>query len=311
MLLRNRFLNTASFLSAPADPPGGKKPVADAVESMEDAGDGNDDTGANGGDTGGDDAGADQDGGDTGADGEDGAAGDDDDAGADEDDDPDLAGFTPEQRAKIQAKIDKETRWRDRQLERAHAKRRSAEEDVRAAAIITAKPGENLTQEQIEARARDLAGQMSAQDRYDEAANQTHAKGLKAYGDKWKKALDKLPRLGGVDLADMKEIVETDNPEVVLFTLTDPDEYERVMSLPPAKRRTEFIKIGLKEPPKRKTETKESKRPGDVTPPVKPVGGGRQVAAQQVNLYDPNLQDDAAWYAARNATRRKKFSDVA
>lgn len=308
MLLRNRFLNTASFLSAPADPPGGKKAVADVVGSVEDTGDGNDDTGANDGDTGGDDAGADQDGGGAGTDGGD-ADGDGDDTDPDEDDDPELAEFTPEQRAKIQARIDKETRWRDRQLERTHAKRRSAEEDVRAAAAITAKPGENLTAEQIEARARELANGMSAQDRYDAAANETHTKGLKAYGDKWKKALDKLPKLGGVDLADMKEIVETDNPEVVLFTLTDPDEYERVMSLPPAKRRTEFIKIGLKEPPKRKVATTESKRPGDVTAPVKPVGGGRQVAAQTVNLYDDKAPDDA-WYTARNETRRKKFSNA-
>lgn len=310
MLLRNRFLNTASFLSVPADPPGGgKKAVADVVGSVEDTGDGNDDAGSNAGAEAGEDAGDAGDG--EGGDGEgDGSGGDESDADPDEDDDPELAEFTPEQRAKIQARIDKETRWRDRQLERTHAKRRSAEEDVRAAAAITAKPGENLTAEQIEARARELANGMSAQDRYDAAANETHTKGLKAYGDRWKKALDKLPKLGGVDLADMKEIVETDNPEVVLFTLTDPDEYERVMSLPPAKRRTEFIKIGLREPPKPKVTAKESKRPGDVAAPVRPVGGGRQVAAQQVNLYDPNLQDDAAWYAARNATRRKKFSDA-
>lgn len=307
MLLRNRFLNTASFLSAPNDlPSDGKKPVGEVVGSVEETGDddvGGDDQDAGEVGDGGAIAGGDED-----PDG----AGDDDDP--DEDDDPDLAGFTPEQRKKIQAKIDKETRWRDRQLERTHAKRRSAEEDVRAAAAINAgvKPGENLTDEQIEERARVLAGQLSAQERYDNASNETHANGLKAYGDKWNKTLAKLPKLGGLDKPDMDDILATDHPEVVLFSLSDPDTYDRVMTLPPAKRRTEIIKLGMKEPPKRaKAGDKESKRPGDVTAPVRPVNGGRQVAAQSVNLYDPNLQDDDAWYAARNATRRKKFSDVA
>lgn len=306
-VLRNRFLNTASFLSAPDDPPaGGKKPLAEAVDSVEDTG--GDDTG-----------GADDEVVEADAAGDDGevAGGDENpDAAADEDDDPDLADLPAEVRAKAKAAIERrvarETGWRDRQIDKLHAKRRAAEEDVRAAEAVvgrradgTATP-ENLTQAQIEERAQALAKNMSAQAQYDQNANDADAKGVSAYGDKWRSTMAKLPKLGGVDLTDMVDILNTDQPHVVLYSLADPETYERVMALPPARRRNEFVKLSLKEAPKVRGVVAD-KRPGNSPAPPRTINNGRKVAAQTVNLADDKLSDDE-WYAARNATRRKKFS---
>lgn len=312
-VLRNRFLSTSSLLFAPPDPPaGGKKPVADVVESVDvEQGTGGEgeagETGAEGGD--GDDGGAEGDDGGGAEGGED----------ADEDEDPDLAELPPEVRAKAKAAIEKrvarETGWRDRQIDRLHAKRRSAEEDVQAVGtIVSRQPGaaaapENLTEAEIDRRATERARSMTAQQQYDDNSNDADQRGKAAYGDKWGTAIGKIPKLGGVDVPDMVDILATDQPHVVLFQLSDPETYERVMALPPARRRNEYVKLAMKEAPKPRA-TNTSKRPSEATPPVTPLQGGRRVAAQQVNLADDKVDDDA-WYAARNATRRKKFSDHA
>ncbi len=311
-LFRNRFLNTASFLLDPRDP------TKDASQQQEqgngdtndeggagddDASDGADDTG-----TAADAAAGDED------DGEGEDADDDGDDGSDDDeeddDDPDLAGFTPEQRTVIKKRIAKETRWRDKQLERVHARRRSAEEDARAASAIAAGGAavpENLTAAEIEKRARQLAGQMSTQEQYDKDCNETHAKGVKDFGKRWPKALATLPRLGGIAQDAMTEILATEEPHTVMMQLADPDIYERVMSLSPAKRRTEFVKLSMNQIPKR-GKVVENKRPGDAPPPPRVIKGNRAVAAQSVDLHDDKVEDDK-WYAERNRTRRKKFSE--
>lgn len=313
-ILRNLFLNTAAFNLGPNDPPGGgdgKTEDGSASNDTNDDAGGADDTSAEGGvDAGDDTGGADDD-----------ASGVDDDSDDDaEDDDPDLADLSPEQRKKVAAKIARETTWRDRRIGKLTAKRREAQADndamttildgqgTRPARAPAAKPGENLTAEQIEQRAKILAGQMSAQDKYDEDCNDANAAGVKDFGKKWNSALANLNKLGNVDVSDMVDILATEQPHVVLFELSDPETYQRIMDLSPAKRRTEFVKLSLKEPPKGKTA--ESKRPGDARPPVRQVNGGRQVAAQSVDLYATNVDDDA-WYKARNETRRKKFTNVA
>lgn len=301
-ILRNMFLNTAAVVLDPRDP------VNDGTSQQQDAGDDTNsanDTGTEGRE----DAGAAGDG-----TGDDGEPGDADPDGSDDDDgneDDELAGFTPEQREKIEARIARETTWRDRQLARLNAKKRSAEEDVRAARTIAeggAAAPENLTEAEINKRAEVRASQMSAQERYDNDANAAFAKGSEVYDKKWKTALDRLPNLGGVDLSDMQNILATDKPHVVLFALSDPETYERVMALPVAKRHTEFIKLSLRDEPKAAKTAKESKRPGDAPPPVRPLSNGRKVAAQAVDLADDKVSDEA-WYAERNRTRRKKFSD--
>lgn len=302
--LRDRFLGTASFLLAPNDPPAGGN---DGAGQDQNAGDN---------DTGGDDGkgkttvlkedvGAEDD------------AGAGDDAGGADDDDSDLADLPPEARAKAKAAIEKrlarEVGWRDRQIDRLYRKNREKDADNQAletiadparrpAAQAQTDPNRKFTQAEVQAEARKI----SAQDKYDNDANDADARGKAVYGNKWGSTLAKLPKLGGVDVTDMVDILNTDQPHVVLYQLSDPDTYQRVMDLPPARRRNEFVKLSLKEAPKR---IEESKRPAEQAAPVAAIAGGRRVAASQVDLYDEKVEDDA-WYAARNASRRKKFTNV-
>lgn len=300
-LFLNRFLGTASFLCGPDDPPGGEQQGGDDNNA---AGGEQQDDGNEAGDEG-----------EAGAQGE-GEAGDDEAGGEGEgsggdDEEDELAGLTPEQRAKVEARIERETAWRDRQIDRLYAKRRAAEADVEAAgAIVQRQPGaENLTPTQIEERARELAKTMTAQATYDEACNNAFAEGKKQFEGKWDGALAKLPKLGGVEIADMQNIMATEQPHAVLYQLSNPETYERVMGLPPAKRFAEFVKLSLKQFPK-PSSGKESKRPGDAPPPPRAINGsGRRIAAQQVDIYKDDVPDDA-WYAERNRQRRKKFTSV-
>lgn len=308
-VLRNRFLNTTALLFDPREPTGGAQ--------QDDTGDAGDDVGDDTGAEAEQDAGDAGDGAESDGDGEDGGFDDGSDAGAD---DPDLADLPPEVRVKARAAIErgiaKETGWRDRRIAKLHARNRSAQEDVTALETI-ADPARRSAQQQEDPNrkftAEDVkteAARLRAQDDYDTKANDTDAQGVATYRDKWKTTMAKLPKLGGIDVNDMVDILNTDQPHVVLFQLADPEIYERVMALSPARRRNEFVKLSLKEVPKPRAVIGESKRPGAAPAPVVPVGSGRRVAAQQVDLHNDKIPDDA-WYEARNATRRKKFSDHA
>lgn len=305
-LFRNLYLNTASVLFAPPDPP---KDGDNGGNDNQDQGDGeqqSEGTPGEGEGQGGEGGGAEGEGGGEGE-GE-GEGGEGSEAGDGEDDE--LAGLTPEQREKVERRLARETGWRDRQIDRLHAKKRTAEGGLDAARTALEKAGTGADGKATDEQIRAAAQLLTAQERYDEACSNTDSNGRKAYKDKWSSATSKLAKMGGVSVDDMVAIVATDHPEVVLFTLSQrPDEYERIMALPPAKRTNEFVKIGLKEPPKA-ISTKESVRPGDVAKPVRPIQGSRQSGTNsRVNLYDDKVSDDD-WYAERNKTRRKKFSDA-
>lgn len=245
-------------------------------------------------------------------DSEEGGADNENDTGEEGNDDEDeFADLTPEQRAKVQARIERETRWRDRQIDRLYSKKRTAEAEAEAAAVIAAGRTVSLpdtaplTPEQVRIEAQKL----NAKDKYDEDCNATDAAGRAAFGDKWSEAVAKLPKMGGIEIADMVNILATDNPAMVLYTLANnPDKYEQVMSLPPARRVNEFVKLGLKPLPKA-TSREGSKRPSTATPPVVPITGGRATAAKTVNLFDDKVPDED-WYRVRNETRKKKFTQV-
>ena len=313
-LLRNRFLGTAAFLSM-ADGDGGTQQQQDDPGKDGGAKGADDVTGKDAGQDGDDDGAA---GGDQGDD--DGAGDGDDDGAGDGDEDP-LAGLSEEQRKKIEARmareVEKETRWRDRQIGRLQRQRTEAREDNRALETIAngqrgsqPSPGAKkvFTEDDVQRQAQII----NAQDRYDEGCTNTDAAGRGYFGTEgWNKATNKLKQLGGVSVEDMMSILNTDHPAMVIQGLSaDPDEYERIMALPPAKRNTAFVKLGLVEPPKKGKAEPESKRPGGQPPPPRGLSGGsRQVAAQTTNLYDDKLDDDK-WYEERNKNRRKKFSSA-
>lgn len=290
--LRNRFLNTAAVLLKPDD-----EGANDAQETQ--AGGAQEDNGGKS-TTLNEDAGAEDDG------------------GAGEDDDDPLAGLAPEVRAKVEKKLQKEIGWRDRQIDRLHAKRRSAEGDAEAARAIVerqqrapAKADKTVASTDIDAEVERRAALKAAQSQYDRDCENTDTAGRAAYGDKWNASATKLAKMGGLTVDDMVNVLATDNPEVVIFTLSqNPDEYERVMALSPARRNAAFVKLGLKEAPK-PVDTTESKRPADdARPPPRSIQGSRQSAVHsRVDLYSKDVDDDD-WYRARNEQRRKKFSNV-
>lgn len=312
--LRNRFLGTSASMPAPPDKPAGEgKPTV----LNEDVG-GEDDQGA-GGAT---DQNQQQDGGSDGAgeggegDGEgDGEGG----ATVEDDEDPDLADLPPEVREKakkaIEKRLAKETGWRDRQIDRLHRQKREAREDVRATGTIIERqqqgqqPGQKpaLTEADVER----LAQQKVAQDRYDEGCSDTDKSGRSYFGTAgWNERTGKLAKMGGVSLDDMAAILATDHPAMVIAQLADdPDEFDRVMGLPAARRNNAFVKLGLKEPPRQnKAGERESLRPGDgPAPPRRLQNSGSRVAGQSVDLYKEGVDDDK-WYEERNKQRRKKFS---
>lgn len=302
-MLRNRFLNSTAWFLAPEDGSGS------GGEAGGNAGGSADASTQNGSPTGDEGKGHVEGNQQADADDETGVATDDGEVDDEDDDFADL-NLSPEQKAAVQAKLERETRWRDRQIDRLHAKRRNAEADAEAAAAIAAgrvKPGEaaTLTPEQIRIEAQRL----NIQERYDADCNAADAAGRAAYGEKWGKALEKLPKMGGIEVPDMVNIMATDNPASVLYALgSNPDEYDRIMALPPARRATEFVKLGLKPLPK-SGDKKDSKRPSTAAAPVTPITGGRATAAKSVNLYDDKVSDDD-WYRVRNETRAKKFSNV-
>lgn len=318
-MFRNRFLNSAAFFLKPDDGTGqnGDQGNAQGQNNGGNAGDAGAQAGQDGGGAsgaggegegdGGDDAGETE-----GDDGSQGAGGEGEDTGADEDDP--YAGLTYEQRERLERHVNREIGWRDRQINRLTGKRRQAEEDTRTAGQIidrNQRGNDQGKQASTPEEVRQAAQQLVAQEQYDTACNNTDTAGKKAYKDKWPAVNDRIRKMGGLPADDLADIVlSTDHPEVVLYSLAqDPDLYERVMGLPPAKRRAEFVKLGLKEPPKA-ADTRPSKRPGDAPPPPRALNGGnRQAAAQTVDLYKDNV-DDEAWYRQRNETRRKKFSNA-
>ncbi len=172
-LLRNRFLSTSSLLFSPPDDTGANDKQSQGQSGKpttlnENVGAENDQQGAAGDDQQQEQgAGDDQQGDDAGDDGK-GAEGDDEDA--------DLADLPPEVKAKAKAAIDKrmarETGWRDRQIDRLYRKTRETQEDNRALETIAdparrgaapAKPGETLSEAEINRRADERAKVLTAQ----------------------------------------------------------------------------------------------------------------------------------------------------
>lgn len=296
---RDRFLGSSSVLTLdPRDPDG--EDQNDVVAQDDDV-------------SGDDDAGADDQTDDESAEGEEDGGDDNDDAEAsgekDEDDEEvDLESLPPDVRRKvekaIEAKLKKETAWRDKQISKLHTRNRNAAEDNKALKKIAESLPANATEEQI----AQAAAQLTAQQRYDEDTRMLDANGRKEYKGKWGPALDQLKNMGGIDVQDMIGINATDAPHTVLYAIaTDNELYERLTALPPAKRQTEFVKLSLKAAPKQGKSS--SGAPSRAAPPVTPVSGTRATAAKKVNLLDDKVSDED-WYRARNAQRRKKFTHV-
>lgn len=284
-----KWLGSTRFFFAPPDKPNG--------------GNGDVDTNATN-DTNDDDAGN----------GDDDNGGDPDDTGTADDSDPDGgddAGGEPDATPGATAAERKD--WRDRQLDRQHRKIKELERErdtLRAiaegrSATPVKKPEAGgtdaaLTPEQARAAARAEIQAEDAQTQYDRDCNKAFADGAKRYKDNWETMLGRLPKLGGIDPATMVGILATDDPAKVIYSMaSNPDEYERIMDLSPAKRLAEMVKLALpdKTPPR---------IPSNAPDPVVPLNG-RGRSSSKINLYDDNVADED-WYAQRERQRQARFA---
>lgn len=205
--------------------------------------------------------------------------------------------------------------WKDKELKKKHAQikdkdRKLAEREQELADMrvlleqrVAAPPAEgeqpaprtapvapSATQAQIQEAAR----QLREQERYQENLATTNAAGEKAYGKDWGAALENLATLGTVEADVMTGILATDAPQKVLFELGKrPEEMQRIMELPPARRQTEFVKLSLKETPKQPV----SQAPA----PTEPISG--RVSPSAV---PSDNDDDDTWYAKWNAMQEAK-----
>lgn len=214
---------------------------------------------------------------------------------------------------------ERETRWRDREISRKHAQLKERErqmEDLRREneslrAIAERRPaadppaaGEAPSAARPEAPAPDNtaavraeAERIVAQENYTRDCNAADAAARKEFGaDKWSEAVSRLTQLGGVKVEDMVQVLATDNPARVLYELgTNPEAYQKIMDMPPARRMNEFAKIATAVAPKKKVS--------EAPAPVDPVRGG---GGRTGDGLDDDLEDDQ-WYKNRAAQKREKF----
>ena len=126
---------------------------------------------------------------------------------------------------------------------------------------------------------------MRDQERFQEQFKSTNAGGETTYGKDWGKVLDKLATFGEIDPADFEAILNSDEPAKILYEIgNDPAEYQRVMALPPAKRKVELVKIAIQQKP----------APAAAPPP-----------APKADLSDKT--DDADWFAVRKKQKEERF----
>lgn len=216
--------------------------------------------------------------------------------------------------------------WRDRELGRKHrqiqegkARAERLEQDLAdARALLARQPGGGtgdagegdgaaarqpavpLTPDAVQREARRIVAQQT----YDQQCNAVYEAGGKEYKDKWDGALERLQMLGGFGadqegVETMTSVLAADNPAQVMYTLgSNPDEYHRVMALPPAKRMAEIVKLGMTKP------AKPAPKPAAGDPPVEPLT--RRAAASDPDPQDSD--DDNTWYAKRGRQKAARWA---
>jgi len=187
----------------------------------------------------------------------------------------------------VQRRIDQLTREK-------HEERRRRE----ALEAQIAKPAETstdtpLTQEQIEARAGEIAQARLKQTKFDEACNTAYTKGKTEFQD-FDETLRTFGMLGGLTPEFLEVATDLPDGHKVLYALgKNPDEASRVMSLPPLKMAAELArmadKLGKPAP------TSVSGAPA----PITPVDGTTRVEK------DPERMSTDEWMRWRNETLSK------
>jgi len=184
----------------------------------------------------------------------------------------------------VQRRIDQLTREK-------HEERRKREAlEAQIAQPAETIPEKPLTQEQIEARASQIAQTQLKQAKFDEACNTAYTKGKTEFKD-FDDTLRTFGMLGGLTPEFLEVATDLPDGHKVLYALgKNPDEASRVMSLPPLKMAAELArmadKLGKPAP------TSVSSAPA----PITPVDGSSRVEK------DPEKMSTEEWMRWRNET---------
>ncbi len=153
------------------------------------------------------------------------------------------------------------------------------------------------TQADFDSAVKAEAARVASQTQLERDMADTASRGKKDYGVKWDGAMATLGTLGGFDPDTFNGIMATDDPAKVLFTLgNDPDEFQRIMELPPAKRMTELVKLSIAE----KKAPQISRAPAPVEG-LNARGGG----SDNGDLSDDLPEEE--WRARRMAIKNKSI----
>lgn len=157
----------------------------------------------------------------------------------------------------------------------------------------------NLSEEEVERRAKEKAIQIAQQNEFNKACNDIAETGKEKFKD-WDDALKNLTLVGaiGKDVSPdfLETAIELKNPASILHHLgMNLEEAERVAKLPPKKMAMEMARIEAK---------LNAPAPAPVIPPVSnapapviPVGGAAKPGAPSID--DPNLSGEE-WMALRS-----------
>lgn len=192
------------------------------------------------------------------------------------------AAKTAAEKQKIQKRIDREV-----------SKRKALETELNnvKAQLAAKETGEGkFTEKDVETKSEELANQKLAERDFNNACSRLQKAATKLdkdFPDKIKELADDIAPIPGAMIGILDDL---DNGGLVLshFT-TDPDEYERIISLNPTKMAVELTKLSEKlSKPKPKPLSK-------VPAPNEPVGGGARI---ETPLSDKEPMAD--WVAKRN-----------
>jgi hypothetical protein len=212
--------------------------------------------------------------------------------------------------------------WRDKQIAKQHRLLKERERELAALRTLREAGGgqadggaadppkpqrqQFATQQDFDAAVAAAAQAKLAEKEANDQATDTHTKGQANYGDKWAASIQTLQALGGLPVEDgsYQGVMATDEPHKVIHYLGQhPDEYHRIMDLPPHKRLTEFVKISMRDEPK----PAPKKVVSDAPVPAAALNGRSNTMPGELK---DELSDDE-WYAKRRAQKEARRKAMA
>ena len=202
--------------------------------------------------------------------------------------------------------VNRELGQKQKQIREAKEQLAAKDQEIEDLRRLAAKPkdGETAPEPTVkrytEADVKAEAARLRAEEQYGEQLVTTNTQGEKAFGKNWERALTNLAAFGEVPVGTMQGIMATDAPHKVLYELgKNPDEYQRIMDLPPLKRQSEFVKLSLK-------QDAPKPKPSAAPDPVEPLRGKAAPTSLDDKLLDDSLSPDE-WNAAWEAREAEKF----